>query len=190
VIDLNPYPDRVRDIVKANRKVHASFYRKDSSDFELLEWGTKEKRGMVYPQRNKVIDDLINFIFDGKLKFLRAKAYFEEYIAHWETLYRADVADSMGITHGSWESSTGMDHYVHATVYFYAALAKMYTGRGFVLRGSTASTLAIIERALGPVPVSSAVAGGTMKPKSDIIATSIKAANRSKNGSGAASGSM
>lgn len=191
VVDLNPYPNKPKELVTKSRKGFASFYVNDQKNLDIVQWGQGDKRGMVYPNRNKVIDDLINYIFSGRMKFFKAKQYWEEYIAHWETMYRADVEDSLGIVRGLWETSTGMDHYCHATVYYYVAMSRMLTGNGQVLAGSTASTLQQMQSTVG-AKTAPVIQGGMMKPNTDYLRSSVKAAqNKQKpSGGGSVSGNM
>lgn len=152
IIDLNPYPNKPKELAKKYRHTWCSFYVNDRKNLDIVTYGVRDKQHMVYPDRNKVIDELINVIFDGKIKFLKSKSYWEEYIAHWETMYREDEEQtSLGIVRGIWKTSTGMDHYAHATVYFYLALAKMLGGRATVMQGPGNSALEQVAKAVGGV---------------------------------------
>lgn len=153
VIDLNPYPAKPRELAAKYRpagdkkwRVFCSFYIEQSKNYELIDWGEDDKAHMVYPVRNMLFDDLIAYIHNGNMKFYGSKVKWEEYIAHWETMYRGDfvgtrraIEVSMTQPHeqarGVWLSSTGMDHYAHATLYYYVALSKIINGGGQVLRG-------------------------------------------------------
>lgn len=151
VIDLNPYPNKPKTLANAYRNVWCSFYVTDAKNLELLQWGKRDKRHMVYPHRNKIIDEVINFIFDGGIKFLKSRAYWEEYIAHWETMYREDEENSLGIVRGVWKTSTGEDHYCHATIYFYIALKRMIGGRAQVLKSGGSTLEKQLSQELGGV---------------------------------------
>lgn len=169
VVDLNPYPNKPRELITRfradNGKQHrgwASYYIEQSKNYDLVDWGEGDKAHMVYPVRNMLFDELINFIAAGNLKFMNSKPYWEEYISHWETMYRGDFVGtrkageiSMGEPHeqarGVWLTSTGMDHYCHATLYFYVAMSKIVSGAGQVLKGRQ-EPIAQIARELGGIP--------------------------------------
>lgn len=151
VVDLNPYPAKPKELAQKYRNLWCSFYINDQKNLELVEWGQRDKAHMVYPHRNKVIDEVINYIFSGKVKFLKSHAYWEEYISHWETMARVDEETTLGIIRGVWQSSTGEDHYCHATVYWHIALMKMLGGRGQVLHTPGNDPLQQVARELGGV---------------------------------------
>ena len=149
VIDMNPYPSRPREMAKSNwgmGRVYLSFFVKEPKNYQLWQWGdTYETMHMVYPNRNKSLDDMIGYIAEGSMKFFGSKSDFEEYIKHWETMYRADMIGTQKLTEGLapdtvqpmegvWLSSTGQDHFAFATLYFYIALSKIIGGAGQVLK--------------------------------------------------------
>lgn len=197
VVDLNPYPNMPRELTRDHRKGYASFYKEgNTSDMQLVEWGRydAEKGSMVYPFRNRVFDALIDYIFNGKLKFFRAKAYWEEYISHWETLYQAKIVDpKTGVTTTSWATSTGMDHYAHATLYYYVALSRLMTAHGEVLAGLSLSPAQAIARDVGGVRNSPEIklddeGNATMVPLHKYLdLTQLK---KKASGNGSVSGSM
>ncbi len=168
VIDLNPYPNMPRELAKKYRptgnsrwRVYCSFYIQQSKNYEIIDWGDGDKAHMVYPVRNLVFDDLISYIANGNLKFYRPKSYWEEYISQWETMYRGDFigtrrADEVGLgapqqpMQGVWLSSTGNDHYAHATLYYYVALSKIISGGGQVMQQQP--SLMQVRKDLGGVP--------------------------------------
>ena len=45
-----------------------------------------------------------------------------EYLRHWETLRRVKEVSNKGIERYVWESTTGQDHFVFATLYYYLAM--------------------------------------------------------------------
>lgn len=200
VIDLNPYPNKPRELAAKYKptgdkkwRVYCSFYIEQSKNYELIDWGDMQsgegyadKLHMVYPVRNMLFDDLIAHIASGGVKFFKSKPYWEEYIKHWETMYRADrigtrmakdvapAAASSQIVRGVWESSTGEDHYCHATLYYYVALSRMLKAGGAVLsKGTDINT--IIQQAGGNlqrnVPIT--LAENLITPSMPIIQNSI-----------------
>lgn len=199
IVDLNPYPRVPRELARKYRHGFASFYKTGVKSLKLVEWGTGEKQHMVYPDRNKVMDDLVGYIADGKLLFYGSKAYYEEYISHWETMYRIDRvgdrrADEVGpttkVVQGIWESSTGEDHYCHATLYAYVALSKMLGGSGKVLTGGKDNMKKVIETDQSQViKTSPIIVSGKMKPTFSHV-PDLSSFFKKKSGSGSTSGNM
>ena len=176
VIDLNPYPAKPRELAQKYRRVYCSFYTDNTKDYVLVKWGDRDKKFMVYPDRNRVLDDMIGYIAEGGMKFFRAKVYWEEYISHWESMYRADMigtrkVDEVGssqastsVVRGVWQSSTGEDHFCHATVYYYVALSKLVAGGGQVLKQGATLKEAISEASGRSIPTVPDVNEGKMSP--------------------------
>lgn len=204
VIDLNPYPNKPRELAKKYRpvgnkrwRVYCSFYKMQSKNYELIDWGdTPETMHMVYPIRNLIFDDLIAYIAAGNIKFFRAKQYWEEYISQWETMYRGDFvgtqrADETGLgkpqqpMQGVWLSSTGNDHYAHATLYYYVALSKIIQGGGQVMQKEP--TLDVIKKELGGVPTVPIVNQGKQTQRKPYVPNLAKLTGTVKKGSGAIS---
>jgi hypothetical protein len=132
VIDGNPYPVEPKKLSEKYSDVYIAFYKKDRDMKDSLEW----KRGLVRIQRTKYFDILVDkFVQQQKIINLSAKEV-EEYLKHWETLSRQDSQDALGVTHGEWVSSTGEDHFAHATVYQDVALSKILRGDSYVAAGS------------------------------------------------------
>lgn len=189
VIDLNPYPNKPKELAMKYRNVWCSFYINDEKNLELVEWGNRDKAHMVYPHRNKIIDDLINYIFDGKIKFFKPRSYWEEYISHWETMYREDEQNSLGIIRGLWKTSTGKDHYCHATVYFYAALSKMIGAGGKVLN-TKGDVIAQVAHELGGIPTSPSAGSQPNTIQAGTMMNPLNLIKKKKGASGAISGKM
>lgn len=194
VVDLNPYPRQAKELVQTYRHGWCSFYVDDRRTLELMEWGDGDKMRMVYPNRERIIDELINYIVDGGIKFFRSKEYWIEYIAHWLTMYQADMigdkviaSDTDGVTSGEqglkllrkvWLSS-GEDHFPHATVYFYCALSRMIAGGGKILR-SHADALKAIQQNFGSVKTAPIVEDNRMQPTKTFIPKNIGKPARKK----------
>lgn len=205
VVDLNPLPNKPRELTKKYRKGRASFYVDDRKTTELIEWGAvgSDKGNMVYPNRERIIDSLVSYIFEGNLKFFGAKAKWEQYISHWITLYQGDMigdkivmGDSVANEQGLkpmrkvWLSSTGLDHLVHATVYFYVALQRLKTGHAQVMQGSTQQRLAGVARELGGVKPAPVVVNNQIKPLRPLKQLVPSFQKKRGNTNGAVSGNM
>lgn len=204
VIDLNPYPTKPRELARKYRKVKCSFYVDNDKTLNLFEFGVNKGVNMVYPSRDRFFDWLVEYISEGSLPFLRSKAYWEEYTTHWETMYKAKLigqkkaeeastmAQALGQVRTSWLSSTGLDHYCHATLYAAIGYIRLLGGQAQVLKGgSSKEKLAAISRELGGVKkaVITNEAGQQIINRSvpDLVRLSL---NKNKKRSGATSGNM
>lgn len=137
VIDASPDPYPRRRLVPRHRgRVFACFYRRNPDRKNLIEWGDKdENRGNVYVDRNQVISSLIYDFMDKKICFntngvvpqVYLRDQLDEYVKHWENIYKITEEDRHGIPYSDWKHS-GPDHFVHATVYFKIALSKVPKG--------------------------------------------------------------
>lgn len=205
VIDLNPYPAKPRELAAKYRpqgnhrwRVYCSFYIMQSKNYELIDWGEGDQAHMVYPVRNLLFDDLIAYISMGNMKFFQPKSYWEEYIAQWETMYRGDFigsrrADEVGLgspqqpMQGIWMTSTGNDHYAHATLYFYVALSKIIAGGGQIMKQP--ENLTQVKKELGGVPVVPVLDQGKMQQVRSKM-PDMSLFTKQKKSSGAASDNM
>lgn len=133
VIDGNPYPNYPRELTKKYKgMVFMSFYKKDKDLMDAFDFKSAADRGVVHIQRTKYIDMLVDKFNNRQKPINILERDLDEYIQHWETLSRQEVADSMGIIRGEWVSSNGKDHYAHATVYQDVALQKIMKRHGIV----------------------------------------------------------
>lgn len=196
IIDLNPYPNKPRELAQQYRHVYCSFYIDQTKTLDLVEWGTRDKVNMVYPVRDLVFDDMIEYIVNGNIKFYGPKSYWEEYIKHWETMYKAKVVGNTRVNDDyitapgqtvrtTWLSSTGEDHFAHATLYYYVALSRLTQGGGVVLTGQNPQN--VIQKEMGRSPiVESGSKPNTMKPQRNYL---IPRVNKVKK-AGSVSGNM
>ena len=145
VIDSNPYP--TPPLKLANKyvgKVFVHWYREDSKDAEVIEWGSGDKRTSVFSDRTKIIDATVADINTQDLLFNLTLDVLEnhEYIKHWQRLYRIVVENDKGIRRGVWRTigqETGTkkaDHYAHATVLWKVAMQQTLS-RGSVITTPT-----------------------------------------------------
>lgn len=128
VIDANPDNTMARHYVEKYHGAHMSFFKENKDNPKTIVWwgrGSDEndKKGIVYSNRNRVLDQLIDYILNAKMLFsMPSDRDLKDYLKHWETLRRIKVVDNRGIESYEWDSTTGEDHYVFATLYFYLAL--------------------------------------------------------------------
>lgn len=126
VIDLNPYPKMPKLLAQKYRgDVFCSFYKRDKDRLGTVEWGQKDKLGMVYSDRNKIIQETIDDIVDGGINFNLPESALEEYIFHWDNIYQVIEEDALGVPRAVWMCPENKpDHYVHATVYWRLAMLR------------------------------------------------------------------
>lgn len=131
VIDSNPYPTPPLKLAnKYPGKVFVHWYTDDSKQSEIIEWGEKDKKTSVFSDRTKIIDAVVADINATDLLFNMTLDVLEnnEYIKHWQRLYRIVVEDNKGVRRAVWRTvgqETGTkkaDHKAHATVLWKVAM--------------------------------------------------------------------
>lgn len=131
VMDAGPERTWAEEFKEKYPKLFLCFYRQDKSRQEIVRWGgmkgTDEDLkdiGYVWADRNRVINMVIREFLLGKILVRLNRETLERYIAHWQTLRRMIEETSLGTKRYKWESTTGVDHYCHATVYYWLARGK------------------------------------------------------------------
>lgn len=147
VIDAMPDNTMAKYYVENYQRAYMSFFQDNKANPKEIVWwgrggvGQANKQGIVYSNRNRILDQMIDQIVNGKILFgLASDRELQEFVKHYETLRRVKVVDTRGIESYVWESTTGVDHYVFATLYYY--LATLTSGSG-----------AVFSRAAEPSPV-------------------------------------
>lgn len=152
VIDAMPDNTMSKYYVDTYPQMQMSFFQENANNPQaLVWWGEGEKQGVVYSSRDRVIDKLIYEIINAKILFGLASDYdFREYLKHWETLRRVKETNAKGIERYIWDSTTGEDHFVFATLYYWLALQGV--GNGKVFSNTSTPTFQLIkETSQGPV---------------------------------------
>lgn len=123
VIDAMPDNTMSKYYVENYRNVLMSFFKENKDNPKtLVWWGEGDREGIVYSNRNRILDQLIDEILRANILFgLKNDSEIKLYLKHWETLRRVKLVDNRGIESYIWESTTGEDHYVFATLYYYLA---------------------------------------------------------------------
>ena len=127
VIDAMPDTNLSRYCVDTFRGAYMSYFKENSDNPRTLVWWGKgneenDKKGIVYSNRNRMLDQLIEKILVAEVLFgVPTDNEFREFIKHWETLRRIKVVSNRGIESYEWDSTTGVDHYCFATLYWYLA---------------------------------------------------------------------
>lgn len=129
VVDANPYPTPVRELVQKYRgKVFMQYYEEDKKQVGTVRWGERqEDYGVVKSDRTRVIDSVVSDINLQAIKFNMSQTDLEneEYFNHWTSMYRVVVTNERGMEKSVWMTQEGKaDHYAHATVYQQIALTR------------------------------------------------------------------
>lgn len=124
VIDAMPDNTMSRYFVNTYQNAYMSFFQDNTANPQtLIWWGEKEKQGIVYSHRNRVLDHLIDYILQAKCLFATpSDMNMREYVNHWLTMRRVKSVNSKGIEFYEWTSTTDVDHYAFATLYWYLAV--------------------------------------------------------------------
>lgn len=130
VIDAMPDTTASRSYVENHNNALMSFFgENDTNPMMAVWWGEKDKKGIVYSNRNRILDQLITDIVEAKYLFAcDSGADFHLYLKHWETMRRVKTVNNKGIERYEWVSTTGEDHYCFATLYWH--LATLGAGNG------------------------------------------------------------
>jgi hypothetical protein len=136
VIDALPdltEPRRLREKYKG--RVFLCHYVKDRKTMQLIRWGKGEELGNVIADRNRVIQLVIDEFASKKVPLQGTQDDWVEYQSHWATLYKITTLDSLGVPNAIWESSNGLDHFVHATSYWRIGMDRFKNEGGKVFTG-------------------------------------------------------
>jgi len=146
VIDAMPDNTMSRYYVSKYRNAYMSYFKQNlENPKQLYSWGEREKYGIVYSSRNRILDHLISEIASGRVLFgVTSDKELKEFVKHYETLRRVKVTNTQGIELYEWQSTTGVDHYVFATLYWY--LAVQSSGDGGVFSALNGPKTSITEQ--------------------------------------------
>ena len=117
VIDALPdltEPRKLRE--KYPGRVYLNYYAKDRKTEKFIRWGKGEEEGNIQTDRNKMMQMVIDEFADGRVPLQGSSEDWQEYYGHWKTLYRTEEKDALGNPWFIWETSTGNDHWCHATL--------------------------------------------------------------------------
>lgn len=124
VIDALPDSTASKYFVDKYNFMNMSYFQENANNPQVLVWwGEKEKKGIVYSHRDRILDKMFTEMLEAKwLIGVPADKEFQAFIKHFETLRRQKVVNNKGIERFVWESTTGEDHYVFACLYAYLAM--------------------------------------------------------------------
>ena len=135
VIDAMPDNTASKHYVDTYPFMRMSFFQENTSNPQtIVWWGDNDKKGIVYSHRDRVIDKMLTDMLEAKFLIGAVPDKdFHTYIKHFETLRRTKVTNNKGIERYVWDSTTGEDHFVFATLYY--RLAAIGQGAGTFYSG-------------------------------------------------------
>jgi hypothetical protein len=136
VIDALPdltEPRRLRE--KYPGRVFLCHYARDRKTYQIIRWGTGAEAGNVTVDRNRGLQIVIDDFTNKKIPLQGTQDDWEEYQNHWATLYKVTELDTLGVPVAKWETSTGMDHWAHATLYWRVGMDRFKNDGGKIFTG-------------------------------------------------------
>lgn len=131
VIDAMPDNTMSKYYVEKYPFMQMSYFKENADNPQtIVWWGKKDKKGIVYSNRERVIDRMISDIVEAKFLIgVPSDKQLLLYVKHFETLRRVKETNNKGIERYIWDSTTGEDHFVFATLYYRLALMGEGAGR-------------------------------------------------------------
>lgn len=135
VIDALPDLTVPRQLVKTFKgRVFINYFKEDTRRLGPIEFKKDKEYGIVMSDRTRLIQMAVDELAGGNLKFHLRPEELGEYIEHWKSMYRKEDEDRIHNPVIRWESSTNVDHFVFATVYFLIASARRLQGEGATIK--------------------------------------------------------
>jgi len=144
VIDALPdltEPRKLRE--KYPGRVFLCHYSRDRKTMQFVRWGEKKDYGNVVADRERMIQLVVDEFADGRIPLQGNQDDWMDYYSHWDTMYRineweeAQRRGNKGYVYSSpyrWESSTGNDHWAHATVFWRVGMNKFGKGKAMIMQ--------------------------------------------------------
>jgi hypothetical protein len=126
VIDAMPditMPRRLRD--KYPGRVWLNYFRREIRKADFILWDNKTHT--VFSDRTKIIQQAIDRFVNREIRIQIKAEELEEYINHWQALYKVTELDNLGIERDTWQS-VGDDHFTFATLYAIIGLTRTEKG--------------------------------------------------------------
>lgn len=136
VIDALPdltEPRRLRE--RYPGRVFLCHYARDRKTFQIIRWGKNTEAGNVIVDRNRGLQMVIDDFAGKKIPLQGTQDDWRDFQSHWDTLYKITELDSLGVPQFSWESSNGMDHWCHASLYWRVGMDRFKNDGGKIFTG-------------------------------------------------------
>lgn len=124
VIDAMPDNTMSKYYVEKYPCMQMSFFQENSNNPQTIVWyGEGDKKGIVYSHRDRAMDRMLSDMIEAKFLIgVPSNKDLLDYVKHFETLRRVKVVNNKGIERYVWESTTNVDHYCFATLYYWLAV--------------------------------------------------------------------
>lgn len=135
VVDAMPDNTFAKYLCETYPWMRMSYFQENNNNPQtIVWWGEGERKSVVYSHRDRILDRMLTDMIEAKwLIGTKADKDFRLFIKHFETLRRTKVTNNKGIERYVWDSTTGEDHFVFATLYY--RLAVMSQGSGTFFNG-------------------------------------------------------
>lgn len=128
-------PRRLRE--KYPGRVFLCHYARDRKTMQLVRWGKDKELGNVLVDRNRMMQMVIDDFASKKIPLQGTQDDWNEFESHFATLYKITTVDSLGVPQSVWETSNGMDHFAHATVYWRTGMDRFKNDGGKIFTGES-----------------------------------------------------
>ena len=130
VIDAMPDNTASRHFCEKYPWMRMSFFMENNNNPQtIVWWGEGDKNNIVYSHRDRILDRMLTDMLEAKwLISAQPDKDFQMFIKHFETLRRTKVTNNKGIERYVWDSTTGEDHMVFASLYAYLAVLSRGSG--------------------------------------------------------------
>lgn len=136
VIDALPdltEPRRLREEFPG--RVFLCHYARDRKTMQIVRWGKGEELGNVTVDRNRAMQMVIDDFARKAVPLQGTQDDWEEYQTHFASLYKITTLDALGVPVAVWESSNGLDHFCHATLYWRVGMDRFKNDGGKIFGG-------------------------------------------------------
>lgn len=126
VFDPNPYPTKPKAFVqKYKGSAYLCYFKQDTKNLGILQWGTGVNAAVVYADRTKLLDLVAQEKIDKKMLYRMQFHELEDVIDEWENIYRTTEEKEDGRIRSIWVKKEGkVSDYPFAEAYFRIALEK------------------------------------------------------------------
>lgn len=121
---------------KFRGRVFLAYYQEDKKKKQLVNWGTKEEKGVVHIDRNRMLTHIVDEMKDGRIPLQGTNEDWTDYAKHWENIFRIKEEDKSGNVRYIWDKKSTEDHYCHATAYWRAGVSRN-VGKGTIVKAES-----------------------------------------------------
>lgn len=112
---------------------------RDKENNSVLKWGENDKKGIVFADKHRAIDRLVDELLAGKILFsVPSDQAFRTFVAQCGDLRRVKEVDALGVERYVWTSLTGDDHGLFALLFYWMARQTAVSGAASVISSGEA----------------------------------------------------